>query len=420
MQRTPPAGAGERPRESFDPRTEITEESFAIAPELLGMPLAGPWRRLAGILVDLALAGLLTRMPRFLLAIGAAFVFWRLSRQLDRGFLQRWSRFWIRAIAAVTAFVAILMGGVWTHRKVADFGADAVASSDAGGDAARLGPVGSAIGMLGAAGRDYLRLRDASSPAQARTRARDLVATLQRHMDSPEEFADLATELADAPPDQLRQLGLGTDQVDALLQALAPYSHAPPPAPDAPGAAVAVTEPTAGTASAAADSAAADSATADSAAPAEVAAIRPEIQAHIDSLERRVEAADARADRLARQASRDVEHTGILGPLRSAADDLGVSVGWLGLYFTAFLAMWKGQTPGKRIFGMRVLRLDGKPIGWWAAFERFGGYGAGIATGLLGFAQVLWDRNRQAIHDKISETVVVDESPAARRSATTP
>jgi hypothetical protein len=45
----------------------------------------------------------------------------------------------------------------------------------------------------------------------------------------------------------------------------------------------------------------------------------------------------------------------------------------------------------------------------WTGFERFGGYAAGLVTGLLGFAQVYWDRNRQMIHDKIVETVVVRE-----------
>ena len=42
-------------------------------------------------------------------------------------------------------------------------------------------------------------------------------------------------------------------------------------------------------------------------------------------------------------------------------------------------------------------------------FERAGGYAAGFATGLLGFAQVYWDANRQAIHDRIVGTVVVRE-----------
>jgi hypothetical protein len=54
-----------------------------------------------------------------------------------------------------------------------------------------------------------------------------------------------------------------------------------------------------------------------------------------------------------------------------------------------------------------VLRLDGAPMSLWASFERYGGYAAGLFTGLMGYAQVYWDRNRQAVQDKISETVVI-------------
>ena len=66
-----------------------------------------------------------------------------------------------------------------------------------------------------------------------------------------------------------------------------------------------------------------------------------------------------------------------------------------------------GQTPGKRLMGVRVVRLDGNPVTWWHAFERAGGYAAGVATGTLGFVQVYWDANRQAIHDKVAGTVVI-------------
>lgn len=87
--------------------------------------------------------------------------------------------------------------------------------------------------------------------------------------------------------------------------------------------------------------------------------------------------------------------------------DLGFGFGWAAFYFSVFTAWWQGQTPGKRLFGIRVIQLDGTPLSLWASFGRYGGYGAGFATGLLGFAQVYWDPNRQAIQDKISSTVVV-------------
>ncbi len=91
------------------------------------------------------------------------------------------------------------------------------------------------------------------------------------------------------------------------------------------------------------------------------------------------------------------------------ADELGIGIGWAGLYFTFFLGFWRGQTPGKRVFRIRVVRLDGKPITWWDSFERFGGYAAGVFTGLAGYFQVFWDRNRQALQDKVVETVVIKQ-----------
>ena len=88
-------------------------------------------------------------------------------------------------------------------------------------------------------------------------------------------------------------------------------------------------------------------------------------------------------------------------------DDLGLGFGWAAFYFTVFTALWQGQTPGKKALGIKVLQLDGTPLSLWDSFGRYGGYGAGIATGLLGFIQIFWDANRQAIHDQISSTVVV-------------
>jgi len=94
--------------------------------------------------------------------------------------------------------------------------------------------------------------------------------------------------------------------------------------------------------------------------------------------------------------------------LNGALSDLGLSFGWAALYFSVMMVWMSGQTPGKRLFGITVLRVDGGTISLWDAFGRYGGYSAGLATGLLGFLQIYWDPNRQAIHDKISETVVVD------------
>ena len=94
--------------------------------------------------------------------------------------------------------------------------------------------------------------------------------------------------------------------------------------------------------------------------------------------------------------------------IKGVITDLGVEFGWAAFYFTAFTALWRGQTPGKKLLKIKVLQLDGTPLSISDSFGRYGGYGAGIATGLLGFLQIYWDPNRQAIHDKISATVVID------------
>jgi len=94
--------------------------------------------------------------------------------------------------------------------------------------------------------------------------------------------------------------------------------------------------------------------------------------------------------------------------IKGLIEDLGLGFGWAAFYFTVLTSIWHGQTPGKKLFSIRVIQLDGTRLSMWDSFGRYGGYGAGLATGLLGFLQIYWDPNRQAIHDKISATIVID------------
>lgn len=100
--------------------------------------------------------------------------------------------------------------------------------------------------------------------------------------------------------------------------------------------------------------------------------------------------------------------------LSAWADEAGLGLGWAIAYFSLLPAWWNGQTLGKRLFGLRVVELTGKPLTVMIAFKRYGGYAAGVATGLFGFAQVFWDDNRQAIQDKTAHTVVIDLKRASR------
>ena len=54
-------------------------------------------------------------------------------------------------------------------------------------------------------------------------------------------------------------------------------------------------------------------------------------------------------------------------------------------------------------------------MGLWQSLERALGYGASFLEGGFGFLQYFIHRNRQTVHDRIAETIVVDESRNATR-----
>ncbi|MDI6845969.1 MAG: RDD family protein [Candidatus Saccharicenans sp.] len=77
------------------------------------------------------------------------------------------------------------------------------------------------------------------------------------------------------------------------------------------------------------------------------------------------------------------------------------------LYFVLFSRL-KSQTPGKKLLGLKVIDLEGKPrLGWYQCFERAHSY---ICSGFFAspdFWQVLWDRQGLTMHDRISSTTVI-------------
>ncbi len=94
--------------------------------------------------------------------------------------------------------------------------------------------------------------------------------------------------------------------------------------------------------------------------------------------------------------------------VEATLDEWGASFGWGIVYFSLLPAWWHGQTVGKRLLALRAVELTGRPMTVLLSLKRYGGYAAGMATGGLGFAQVLWDANRQGLHDKAAHTVVLD------------
>lgn len=94
---------------------------------------------------------------------------------------------------------------------------------------------------------------------------------------------------------------------------------------------------------------------------------------------------------------------------------------WLaGAGYVAWLNGSKGQSPGKAMMGLKLLRDDdGSTLGGPAGLVRaFTLWGLGVfSLGLLWLVAVLWplwDRRKQALHDKIFGATVVSGYPRAR------
>ena len=94
----------------------------------------------------------------------------------------------------------------------------------------------------------------------------------------------------------------------------------------------------------------------------------------------------------------------ILG--RSAGQGLG---GLIGLaYFIYLEGSPSGQTVGKKALNIRVVDADnGGPIGYGRAVLRYFARILSAIPCLLGYFWMLWDKNKQTWHDKITTNVVV-------------
>ncbi|HEX2622842.1 MAG TPA: RDD family protein, partial [Phototrophicaceae bacterium] len=100
---------------------------------------------------------------------------------------------------------------------------------------------------------------------------------------------------------------------------------------------------------------------------------------------------------------------------------IGGIVGWWGgiwgggtmaiiigaLYQWYFLTQQDGQTPGKRLVGIKVVSASGGKISDLDAVLRYVGYHIDSLILSLGWFWALFDRNRQCWHDKLARTYVI-------------
>jgi len=77
-------------------------------------------------------------------------------------------------------------------------------------------------------------------------------------------------------------------------------------------------------------------------------------------------------------------------------------------YFTFFHGTW-GQTIGKMIFGLRVVRPDGQPLTYSRALVRTVGYFLSAIPFFLGFLWTGFSSDKRSWHDTLTDTIVVRE-----------
>lgn len=389
-----------------DPRDIVTEYAFQVDPDLLGVPLAGPFRRLGAMLVDLCVLGLLFPFRAaasallggavdLMVALAVAWVLFRLASPSSAGRTPGGvARFVLRSAGVIVALVGL---GTFVGDLSDGDGASDPPVAVAGGDVPTGPTDGGPVPDVPGLDRDDLSLSDVTG------RVRDLVSLARA------EDRDEAQPVADRFALGLHRLGATPAETRTALRELIRDSSDEPPAwtDTVVARAVARADSAARTERMEVDSLVVTYARALS--ENDTAGVGPLRERLRDALAgERIEALEERNERLEDQLEEAREPPGLLRRARTlVTEDLGIGVGWLGLYFTVFVALWDGRTPGKKLLGARVVTLDGEPLGWWDAFGRFGGYAAGLATGMLGYLQIAWDPNRQALHDKVAGTVVI-------------
>lgn len=393
-----------------DPRSIITPDAFGIDPGLLGTPLARPWPRLWALLIDIAVIGVLNALTSglglFIWGVVGLFLVQMAFRSPGEHMSQLTSKLFRGSTGCLGGLILTI---------VALVGLGSALTRD--GDGVSIGP-GVAVQTISSLGAfDDLRaqLLEAESEEAGRqllSEALDVMADLDLEPEGRVEALDaLIPEEADFFSDR-----------DAFIASLVRGADGgvPDPAPELlPDVPQELREAVDSLPLPVVLSRYADALEGDAGAPRspETRALEERLVGELagDSLSTLRGALDEeargrrRAEDRAESAVEELadRNSGFVALLRDIWDQAGSALGLWSIYFTVVMTLTNGYTVGKRIFGVRVVRLDGEPLTWWASFERAGGYVAGIATGLLGFAQVFWDPNRQCVHDKIGRTVVV-------------
>lgn len=379
----------------LDPRTIVTPYAFAVHPDLLGMPLATPWQRFGAIAVDGLVIFFLSRVGLGPLAIAStALLFWLATRKPNRDTVGKFFKVAVGCLGfmvlGITALVLFLMNSDPVQEALEEVATqiEAVSQGVPGDEAEDPNPglADVAQGVFGA-----INLQSAESEEEAQTIIDRFVQGSHGAGIPRSQIRELVRGIIPEDAGWASDAGEMVDRAMATLPSSAQESPATP-APD-------------------------DSAVEGEDAPLSAAAA-DSIETLNQELVQAQENTDDLRDALAisnaalgesNDALQEERDSGPFDWVLGIIDDLGIGFGWAAIYLTITHAWWKGTSIGKKFFRIRVVMIDKRPLNWWLSFERTGGYAAGLATGLLGFAQIFWDPNRQAIHDKVSETIVIKD-----------
>ncbi len=335
-----------------DPKQIVTPYAFSVHPDLLGLPLASPKRRLAALLIDLLIASILTSLGNTFLAFAVTIiVFWVAIRTRGESKFKNFLRYTGATIASIFVF-AISFAIIESFDLGESESVPETVVTMNGNEDIDWAEFGSRMATM-----DY------SNPDAIEEGFEQFVKDFGFE-DSTSDDASFLTKIDSEFTQKLTDFRTAIEDNDTL----------------------------------------------------EVDKLRNELASiiasyEINQQENKIDKLSGNVDELTEkneELTEQIENPSLYATLKRTAKMLGLSIGWIGIYFIATIAYFRGQTLGKRLLKIRVIRLNNKPIGLFFAFERFGGYAAGFATGLIGFFQMFWDANRQAIHDKIAGTVVID------------
>ena len=217
-------------------KTIVTEEALRVSPDLIGLTLARPWRRLCAILLDTLLVSILAKELGVFFGFAAAYVLFRVSfRPTPAGsYLKRSFRFLFRVGGAVVLFLAVW--GLW--RAIGDRFGDEDGGSNGSvraeitvDDEDDVGGELSLTPMQGLRfGADMVSLTTADNEEEARDAATKLLASMRAAGATGTQARETVREVAGGMEDRPWLAAA----VEPVLQAdQAGDAESPPPAEEA-------------------------------------------------------------------------------------------------------------------------------------------------------------------------------------------